>query len=355
MIWKKRTPAAPEAKSLANPSPDLSEIFGIQATSNGLNVSAAQAIAVPAVSACISVIAETAASLPVKVKRIDADGIEHDAPDHPVAALLAGDVNDWMAFPAFVADTVSTSLTRSEGATAYIGRDGIGRAAELIPYRPGVMAVTFDAATGEPTFSLNGTVIPSRDVLWLPAPLGRSPLARARGSVSIAAVMSDHCARLFARGARPSGTLNFAKGMGEDLIKKTIAGWRAAHEGPDAGGKTAILADGAEFRPLALSAVDAQFLELWQFTVTEICRAFRVPPSMIYQLDRATWSNSEQMGREFLTYTLEPWLLALEAALRRALFLPDERRHFAIRFDRDDLTRADLTARATAINSLIAS
>jgi phage portal protein BeeE len=76
---------------------------------------------------------------------------------------------------------------------------------------------------------------------------------------------------------------------------------------------------------------------------------------MLGDLSRATWSNSEQKGREFLTYCLEPWLRALEGALRRALFLSDERKRFAIRFDRDDLTRADLTARATAISSLISS
>jgi phage portal protein BeeE len=76
---------------------------------------------------------------------------------------------------------------------------------------------------------------------------------------------------------------------------------------------------------------------------------------MIGDLSRATWSNSEQKGREFLSYTLEPWLLGLEGALRRALFSDEERASHVIRFDRDDLTRADLTTRATAINSLIAS
>ena len=76
---------------------------------------------------------------------------------------------------------------------------------------------------------------------------------------------------------------------------------------------------------------------------------------MIGDLSRATWSNSEQKGREFLSYTLEPWLRGLEGALRRALFSDEERQTHVIRFDRDDLTRADLSTRATVINSLIAS
>ena len=76
---------------------------------------------------------------------------------------------------------------------------------------------------------------------------------------------------------------------------------------------------------------------------------------MVGDLSRATWSNSEQKGREFLGYTLEPWLRGLEGALRRALLSDDERAEYVIRFDRDDLTRADLQTRATTINSLIAS
>jgi HK97 family phage portal protein len=104
-----------------------------------------------------------------------------------------------------------------------------------------------------------------------------------------------------------------------------------------------------------LASTDTQFLENRTFQISEIARAFRVPPTMLFELDRATWSNTEQMGREFLVYCLEPWLRSLEGALRRALLTPEERGSYAIRFDRDDLTRADLSTRATVINSLISS
>lgn len=120
-------------------------------------------------------------------------------------------------------------------------------------------------------------------------------------------------------------------------------------------GRTAILYDGAEFEPFTFTSVDAQFLENRQFQIEEIARAFNIPAPMVGDLSRATWSNSEQKGREFLSYTLEPWLRGLEGALRRALFNDEERADHVIRFDRDDLTRADLATRATTINSLIAS
>jgi HK97 family phage portal protein len=167
--------------------------------------------------------------------------------------------------------------------------------------------------------------------------------------------MSGHASKLFSNGARPSGVIEVPKALGDEGLKRMKAGWQAAHGGSDNSGKTAILWDGATFKPMTFSSVDAQFLETWKFQILEIARAFRVPPSMLFDLDRATWSNLEQMGKEFLTYCLEPWLRSLEGALRRALFSPEDRKRFRLIFDRDDLTRADLGARATAYSSLIAS
>jgi HK97 family phage portal protein len=168
-------------------------------------------------------------------------------------------------------------------------------------------------------------------------------------------VLERHAANLFGKGARPSGALKFQKGMGEAAVAQARAAWKATHEADGESGKTAILYDGADFVPFTFTSTDAQFLENRKFQILEIARAFRVPPSMLFDLDRATWGNTEQLGKEFLTYCLEPWLRALEGALRRAFFPEADRGRFAIRFDRDDLTRADLATRATTINSLIAT
>ena len=109
--------------------------------------------------------------------------------------------------------------------------------------------------------------------------------------------------------------------------------------------------------PVKLEPFDLRFVEGAQGKVgkREIARAFNIPAPLLGDLSRATWKNLESKHREFWSTTLEPWLLALEAALRRALFLPEEREHYVIRFDRDDFGRSDLSARAVAINSLIAS
>lgn len=344
---------APETKSLAAPSPELLEVFG--AAPSGIAVTNEQALRVPAVSCAIRTIAEAAGSLDVAVKRIEADGSEVDAPEHPVSRLLRGDVNDWTSGATLVADLLSDALIHDLGGTAYVNRTGDGRIVEIVRYARSHLTVTLDVATGEPNFAFSDRALGRQDVLHIRATLGRAPLSLAREAIGVAAVLERHAANLFTRGARPSGALLFPKGMGEEAVKRARAAWRATHEGGDDTGRTAILHDGAEFRPFALSSVDAQFLELRRFQLEEIARAFNIPAPMIGDLSRATWANLESKHREFWSTTLEPWLLALEAAMRRALFLPEERDRYVIRFDRDDFGRADLSARATAINGLIAS
>lgn len=350
-----RRKPVPESKSLSSPESWLQELFGAVPTSAGITISVEDALRVPACASAIRVLSEAVASLDLSVTEIGAGGMEKTI-DHPALAILRGSANDWTSGHELIRDLMVDALMCDAGGVAIVTRNPMGRIVEAIHYRPGTVTVETNIATGEPHFrSSTGTEIPAGSVIHVRAPLGRAPLTLAREAIASAAVMGRHAAGLFSRGARPSGVLSFVKAMNEDATKKAIAAWKSAMEGDGNTGKTAFLFDGAEFKPIGLTSTDAQFLENRTFQNLEIARAFRVPPSMLFELDRATWSNTEQMGREFLVYSLEPWLCLLEAALARSLFLPEERDRLRIRFDRDDLTRADLSTRATTINSLIAS
>lgn len=339
---------------LSDPASWLLEMFGSTPTQAGVSISAQSALRVPAVQSAIRVISEAVATLDVEIKRTDPRQAELPDAAHPALALLTREANDFTPAADFLRDLMIDALTEDAGGLAWVNRVN-ARPVEIIHYTRGSISVEYDQLTREPSYRLQGRPIAARDVIHLRSPFGRSPLSLAREAIGLAVVMERHAARLFGRGAKPSGALSFPKGMGEESVKKARAAWRASHEGDDAGGRTVILYDGAEFIPFQLTSTDAQFLENRKFAIEEIARAFRVPPSMLFHLDRATWSNTEQMGREFLSYCLEPWLVALEGALNRALFTPLERGFWTVRFDRDDLTRADLTTRATAINGLIAS
>ncbi|MFG1340550.1 phage portal protein [Xanthobacter autotrophicus] len=344
----------PERKSLASPDADLLALFGTPApTAAGVNVGPGSALTVPAVSCAVRAISEAVATLDVRVMRREGSA-EVVAPEHPVAGLLRDRVNDWTPGPEFICDLVAQALLYDAGGLAWVNRVA-GRPVELIAYDPAhLTAQRHEDGTGQYRYLLNSREIPAEDVIHLRSPFGRSPVSLARESIGLSLTLERHAAKLFGNGPRPGGMVSFTERMTPDAIKNAAATF-AAMLNSEKTGRTAFLDAGADYKQLVLSSVDSQFIELTGFQILQIARAFRVPPQMLYDLDRATWSNSEQMGREFLTYTLEPWLRALEGALRIALFSADEYPTHRVHFERDDLTRADLGARAVAYSSLIAS
>lgn len=347
-LWPRR--AIDTKASLAEPNPELLSVFGIGIAGA---ISRSQALDVPVVNTAIRAISEAAATLSIKVVRVNADGTETDAPDHAVAKLLQGDVNDWTSSFEFVRDLVVQALTVDNGGIAWVNRVD-GKPHEIILYQPGKVTLTV-ADTGEPTFTIADKTLNQNDVIHLRGAFSRCPLTMAMKAITVAWHLENHAHNLFKKGARPGGVIKFKKTLGDEGLKKMKAGWRAAFSGSDNSGETAVLWDDADFQQLTLNSTDSQFLENRKFQILEICRAFRVPPGMAYELERITYNNGEQQGQEFLSYSLEPWLHALETCLRRALFSEEERSSYRIVFDRDDLTRASLTERAAAINSLRAS
>jgi HK97 family phage portal protein len=347
-----RKAPAPEQKSLATAGSWWELITGTLPTSTGSYVTKADALAVPAVANAIQIIAEATATLDIFVKRIEGT-TEVDDDGHPLLPLLRDQVNGWTSSFEFFRQIVVDALTDDAGGMAYVVRASDGRALEIIRYMPGILTFDLDETTGERRYRISNRPVPASDVIHLLPPLGRSPLTLARDAISVAKALNNHGASLFANGARPSGILKIPA-MGKDQVEAARDAWNATHGGAQSG-KTAVLINGAEFEPLTMTSTDGQFLENRKFQILEIARAFNIPAPMIGDLERATWANSEQKGREFLSYTLEPWLRGLEGALRRALFSDEERGGYVIRFDRDDLTRADLSTRATVINSLISS
>ncbi len=322
--------------------------------SGSVAVTGAEALRIPAVANAVRVISEAAASLDVRIMQVGENGVETEDREHPIGRLLRGDVNAWSAGFDLIRDLTADALTRDWGGLAYVNRVR-GELREIIRYAPQAISVQYDPWTLEPTYRINGQIVAQENILHVRGPFDRSPLSLAAEAIGVAREMERHAGRFFRNGAMPGLVLRMKKAMGEKGVQNILDGWKSAFRDGRDTGRTAVLYDDADVKQLTLNSVDSQFLELRKFQILEIARAFRVPPSMLFELDRATWSNSEQMGREFLTYTLEPWLRSLETAIGRALFTRDERARYRISFDRDDLTRADLTARATAISSLVSA
>lgn len=349
-IWPFRS----EKKALTDEQ--LLELLGSGiSTSAGLTVSAESALSVPAVAGAVRTISEAAASLDLRVVEIAADRTETVVHSHPVTALLRDDANDWTSGFELIRLIIVDALTRDQGGLAWVNWIRT-EPTEIIRYRPGIIAAEYDAdGSGRPTYRINGRATPADEIIHVKGTFNKCPVSLCREAIGTALVMEMHAGRLFGSGAKPGGVISTPKNVGDDGVKRMLAGWKAAHDGAENSGKTAVLWDGAEWKQMTLSSVDAQFQQLRLFQLQEIARAFSMPASMIGDLSRATWSNSAEMQRQFLLLCLEPWLQAVEGALRRALFRGDDRKRFAIRFDRDDFSNVDLAVRATAINSLVAS
>lgn len=337
-------------KSLAAPDGELLALMGgMSGGSQGVGL--ARALTVPSVQSAISLISGSIASFDILVERREGDQWVRDGA-HPVAQLLADMPNDWSSTFELIRDLIATALTQDKGGLALVNKVD-GRVIEIIRYEPAHYQVDYSGdGRLEPSFRINNRPEPGANVIHLHGPFSRCPLSLAADAIGVAKSMEAYAGNLFRNGARPGGVIEFPKGLGEDGLKRMKASWRAAYEGPDAAGRTAILWDGATFKQMMLSSVDAEFLSTWKHVIFEVARAFRIPPQLLYDHDRATWANGEQAGKEWLA-GLEFWMCPLEAAMRRALFSAEERPSRRIRFDRDDYTNVDLTARATAISSLV--
>lgn len=344
--------------SLANPSPELFALFGAVPTAAGVAVSAETALRSPTTLAVCRAISESVGSLPVHLYRRGANGARDRESDHPVAAILNG---DWCPWAGGVETRTAMQLDALLHGAAYAQVIRVkGEPRELHRLNP--LTVTREMDQAEPRFRVreNGRdrYVGWRDMLYIPTPGSADGrlvclLNLCREAIAVDLAMAEHQARLFSSGARPSGVFKYGKTVNPDVLKRLRESFNASHGGGANSGKTLILEDGMDFQALQFSSVDLQFLELRRFAAQEIGRAFKVPGTLIGDLDRATWRNVEELGRQYLQHTLLPWLEPWQSSLARVLLTPEERRDLFVEFMVDDLLRADLAARFAAYRNAV--
>lgn len=349
---------AGEVRSLAEPTEFDFAVFGAVQSLAGVTVTPATALRVPAVAAGVKALAEATGTLPLPVYRRGEDASRDRDNNHPAYRLLNADANPWTRGPQLRELLTADAIAHGNG-FALIVRDGTGEPRELHRIHPSAVVVETDRLTGEPRYRITteagNRLVSFMDILHLRAPAttqtdavsGVSPLTQARDAIGLLIVLQGHACRLFANGGRPSGILSFPQKLGAEAAKRIKASWQAATGGTNAGG-TAVLEEGGTFTPLAFSSVDAQFLEIWQLSLTEVARVLRVPPVLLMDLSRATWGNAETMGQQFLTYSLAPWLSRWEAEVTLKLIPAEDRETVFVEHLTDALLRADFPTRATA-------
>ncbi|MCA0944497.1 phage portal protein [Salipiger pacificus] len=302
--------------------------------------------------AAVNILCQDVSKLPLNLYRKRPGGGRDLVTNHPVARLLKRP-NPWQTRLEFVRQLVLSMLLDGNG-YALIERDGAARPVALIPVLPHRCQALQNEVTLELFYRLGGVsrpidqrpVVPGADMIhvrWLSVDgiIGLSALTAARVGIETGLTMEGHARDLFKNGARPSGILSVPKRLTKDAAERIKAAWQAAYGSGNAG-RTAVLEEGAEWKGLTFSSVDAQFLEQRKFSVTEIARIFRIPPHMLADLEKATFNNVEQSQAAYYRDTLMPILELLEASLSLAFDLSDD---MVLEFEVDRLLRADTRAR----------
>jgi len=333
-------------KSAGVSAPAALEVFGVLPTTSGPSVTGFSAMRVPAVACAVSLIAETVGNLPVKLYERET---RQALRDHPAYRLIHDEANPWTSAEALRIQITTDALLHGHG-FALVVRDGLGVAQELHRLDPATVQIDTDNF-GEPSYKVrlsDGTrTFTFRDVLHVSAFGGVSPIYLGREAIGLALAFEAHIAKLFANGARPAGILAHPGKLGDTAKQNLAKSWSEIHGSSRTGG-TAILDEGMVYQTITMTLTDAQFAENRLEQVREIARVFRVPPTMLFELTRGTWSNTEEMARQFLQVTLKPWLATWAAAYARCLLSDDDRAGLYVEFVTDDLTTTDTAARAAA-------
>jgi HK97 family phage portal protein len=329
------------------PGSTYSFFFG--STTSGKTVNERTALQTTAVYACVRILAETIASLPLHIYRHTDCGKEK-ALEHPLYYLLHNEPNSEMTSFVF-RETLMSHLLLWGNAYAQIIRDGRGQILSLYPLLPDKMTVD-RVASGEIIYQYRtdrGVYLLRREeVLHVPGLgfdglIGYSPIAMAKNAIGMAIATEEYGASFFANGANPGGVLEHP-GVVKDP-KRVRESWNAVYQGSSNAHRVVVLEEGMKFQSIGIPPEQAQFLETRKFQINEIARIFRVPPHMLADLEKSSFSNIEQQSLEFVKYTLDPWVIRWEMAIQKALLLPSEKKQYFVKFNLDGLLRGDYQSR----------
>ena len=332
--------------------------FFFGGSSAGKRVNERSAMQMTAVYSCVRILAEAVAGLPLHLYRYKEDGGKEKAIDHPLYLLLHDEPNPEMS--SFVLrETLMTHLLLWGNAYAQIIRNGKGEVIALYPLMPDRMTVDRDSkgqlyyeytVSMDDTPTVKGSLVrlhPS-DVLHIPGLgfdglVGYSPIAMAKNAIGMAIACEEYGAKFFANGAAPGGVLEHPGTIKDP--QRVRESWQSTFGGSGNANKIAVLEEGMKYTPIGISPEQAQFLETRKFQINEIARIFRVPPHMVGDLEKSSFSNIEQQSLEFVKYTLDPWVIRWEQSIQRSLLSRDEKSVYFVKFNLEGLLRGDYQSR----------
>ena len=332
--------------------------FFMGGTTSGKTVTERSAMQMTAVYSCVRILSEAVAGLPLHLYKYTDSGGKAMALDHSLYRLLHDEPNPEMSSFVF-RETLMTHLLLWGNAYAQIIRNGKNEIVALYPLMPNKMSVdrdengrlyyTYYRGSDEAIKNKEFAVMlqPS-DVLHIPGLgfdglVGYSPIAMAKNAIGMAIACEEYGAKFFANGAAPGGVLEHPGTIKDP--QRVRESWQSTFGGSGNANKIAVLEEGMKYTPIGISPEQAQFLETRKFQINEIARIFRVPPHMVGDLEKSSFSNIEQQSLEFVKYTLDPWVIRWEQSIQRSLLNSEEKRKYFAKFNVEGLLRGDYQSR----------
>lgn len=331
--------------------------FYMGGSTSGKAVTERSAMQMTAVYSCVRILAEAIAGLPLHVYRYNSNGGKEKAIDHSLYLILHDEPNPEMSSFVF-RETLMTHLLLWGNAYAQIIRNSKGEVMALYPLMPNKMSVDRDEngqlyyqylrSIDEVGGKSETVILKPTDVLHIPGLgfdglVGYSPIAMAKNAIGLAIATEEYGAKFFANGAAPSGVLEHPGTIKDP--QRVREAWQSQFGGSQNSGKIAVLEEGMKYTPISISPEQAQFLETRKFQINEIARIFRVPPHMVGDLEKSSFSNIEQQSLEFVKYTLDPWVIRWEQSIMRTLLTPEEKKSYFVKFNLEGLLRGDYQSR----------
>lgn len=337
--------------------------YGGGTSGSGVAVSPHAAMCVSAFYACVNVISETVAQLPIILyRKVGAKGKEH-ASDHPLYNLVGARPNKTTNSMSFREMLTTHTCLRGNG-YAFKNYVGGNRLYELLPLESNAVGVNRDPRTWEVTYTvsqkdgINGIYGPKEIFHLMGKTLngyeGVTPLTYQRETLGLTIAAERHGAKTFKNGAKPSGVVTSQTVMKDDAYTRLKKDLAENYSGENAQ-NTMLLEGGATFSPVKMTNQDVEYMLLRGFQVPEIARFWRMPLHKIQDLTRSTNNNIEHQSLEFLSDCMEPWLRRWTMALDAQLLTEQEQKTLYFKFDTDDLLRPDMKSRYEAYASGIAS
>lgn len=349
--------------SLQAPEQWMWEAFGGAHNGSGVRVTPQNAMRLSAVWACVNIIAGAVSSLPLQVYERYPNG-RRRVFDHEIARLIA---NPSPAMTSVVMRETQTAHVLLWGnCYAAIVRNGGGEPVELIPIMPSCVRV-LRTTNRQLAYEVmlpgeEATRVAQADMVHVPGLgfdglQGLSVIGFAAQSMGLSLAAEGYGATFFGNSSIPAGFITMPKAMSAEQANLLRDQWNGIHGGSARANKTAVIPGGGEFKRITMPNNEAQFLETRKLQTTEMARWFQVPPHMIADLERGTFSNIEHQGIDFVQHTLRRWLVRWEQELNRKLFPPravglsgnrieSEESPYYCEFNVDGLMRGDSKAQA---------